>query len=68
MARLPATKAPRGLPDLTIGGFNRRDLLVPLGLVFIVALMIIPLPPIVLDLSLATNITLSGIMLCRRPP
>lgn len=61
----PSTIAPAksGLGMFSIEGVRRNDLIVPLGLVFIIGLMILPLPPLMLDLLLATNITLSLVML-----
>jgi len=62
MARTPP--APPTVSRFGLGIMvNRRDLIVPVGLAFIIGLMILPLPPIILDLLLATNITLSLVML-----
>jgi flagellar biosynthesis protein FlhA len=42
---------------------DRRDLIVPVAVVGVLALMILPLPPIVLDLLLAVSITVSLVVL-----
>ena len=38
-----------------LAGVNKRNLVMPLGLVAILGLMILPLPPIILDSLLALN-------------
>jgi flagellar biosynthesis protein FlhA len=44
-------------------GVNKRELVMPIGLVAILALMIVPLPPVILDALLAINITLALMVL-----
>ena len=63
MAQTPTPPNSSGLLGIDLSGINRRDLAVPLGLAFIIGLMILPLPPLLLDLLLATNIALSLVML-----
>ena len=46
-----------------LAGVNKRNLVMPLGLVAILGLMILPLPPIILDSLLALNITLALMVL-----
>ncbi len=43
--------------------FKRSDVLAAVGLIFILLIMIIPLPPILLDIFLSTNITLALLIL-----
>jgi flagellar biosynthesis protein FlhA len=47
----------------TLKGIRGKDLVLPMGIVGIVALMIIPLPTLLLDLLLAVNITLALVVL-----
>ncbi|HOK15435.1 MAG TPA: FHIPEP family type III secretion protein, partial [Candidatus Kapabacteria bacterium] len=47
------------LPQLS----RNRDLLLAMGVLLILGLLIIPLPPKLLDIFLATNITLSVLIL-----
>jgi flagellar biosynthesis protein FlhA len=54
------------LPEASPGmflGVRRRDLAMPLTLVGILGLMIVPLPPLALDLLLAVNVTISLVIL-----
>ncbi|MCB9728868.1 MAG: flagellar biosynthesis protein FlhA [Deltaproteobacteria bacterium] len=54
------------LPEAASGSFlgvRRRDLAMPLTLVGILGLMIVPLPPLALDLLLAVNVTISLVIL-----
>ncbi len=44
-------------------GVNKRELVMPIGLVAILGLMILPLPPLLLDSLLAVNITLALMVL-----
>ncbi len=63
MARTPARVPTPRSSIFNIAGVNRRDLILPMGLVSIIGLMILPLPPVLLDLLLAANITLALVML-----
>ena len=60
-----ATARPRGifdLPALRSIGAN-TDVVLAVSVILIIALMVIPIPPILLDLLLATNITLAILIL-----
>ena len=57
---MPNTLAQKGG---LFAGVNRRNLVMPIGLVAVLGLMILPLPPIILDSLLALNITLALMVL-----
>ena len=46
------------MPDFTTI-LKNRDIILPVGIVMIIAMMIIPLPPMILDIFLSVNIALS---------
>ena len=58
-----AGPAPGGRPGVLGSLGDRRDLIVPIAVIGVLALMVLPLPPIALDLLLAISITLSLIVL-----
>lgn len=61
---MEATKTPSIAERFSLENlFKRSDIIASLGLVGILLLMIIPLPPMVLDLCLAFNITLAILIL-----
>ncbi len=66
MASSPSQPAPptgSGFPAWILKLRHHRDLIVPLGFVMLLGVILVPLPPVVLDLLISLNIALSVIVL-----
>lgn len=60
---LPNSTLPGGLPAWLLAVRKHRELIVPLGFIMLLAVILVPMPPVVLDLLISLNIALSVIVL-----